>query len=96
MAGRLVLVEVIGWTAYAFGPILCGVLVWDTSTGRAHNSYLFFGGWMFAEFLAFIYVWNTGKQLPILANTVSSFVLIALAAIIHYRTRAKVLAIGHR
>ena len=78
-------IDVIGWIAYAFGPILCGVLVWDTAKGRASNSYLFFGGWLFAEFLAFVYVWKTGQQLPILANTVSSFVLIALAAIIQYR-----------
>lgn len=81
------MIELIGWIAYAFGPILCGVLVWDTARGRAHNSYLFFGGWLVAEFLAFIYVRNTGQQVPILVNTISSFVLISLAASIQYSTR---------
>ncbi len=82
-------IEVIGWIAYLFGPILCGVLVWDTAKGRARNSYWFFGGWSISETLAFIYVWNTGRQLPILACIIGCFVLLIAAAVIQYRREAK-------
>ena len=78
-------IELIGWTAYAFGPLCCGVLIWDTWKGKASNSLLFLGGWLFAEALAFVYVWNTGGQLPILANAGVSFFMILAATIIQAR-----------
>ncbi len=75
-------IEILGWTAYAFGPICCGILVWDTWKGKAYNSFPFLGGWLFAEALAFVYVWETGAQIPILANTVISGLMIAAAIFI--------------
>ncbi len=81
------MIELIGWIAYAFGPILCGVLVWDTFRGKAYNSYWFFGGWLISETLAFYYVWNTGRQVPILVCIVGCATLLLLAAAIQYRRR---------
>ena len=75
-------IEILGWIAYAFGPICCGILVWDTWTMKARNSFFFLGGWLFAEALAFVYVWETGAQLPILANTVVCGLMILATAII--------------
>lgn len=80
-------IEVLGWIAYAFGPLCCGILVWDTWKGKAHNSFLFLGGWLLAEALAFVYVWETGAQLPILANTVVSGLMILAAIVIQARKR---------
>ena len=77
-------VELVGWTAYAFGPVLCGILLWDTIRGRAYNSYWFFGGWLIAEILAIYYVWNTGQQIPILTCGVGCFTLLGSAAIVQY------------
>ena len=81
------MIELIGWIAYAFGPILCGVLVWDTARGKAYNGYWFYGGWLFSEILAFVYVWNTGRQVPILVCIIGCAVLLTLAATIQYFTR---------
>ena len=81
------LIELLGWTAYAFGPLCCGILIWDTWKGRAYNSSLYLGGWLFAEGLAFVYVWNTGRQLPILANTVACFFMVLATVIIQARRK---------
>jgi hypothetical protein len=81
------LIELIGWIAYAFGPICCGILVWDTWKGKAYNSYPFLSGWLFAESLAFVYVWNTGAQLPILANTVVGFFAILVTIVVQVRRK---------
>jgi hypothetical protein len=78
-------IEILGWVAYAFGPLCCGILVWDTWKGTAYNSFPFLGGWLIAEALSFVYVWETGGQLPILANTVVSGLMILAAVIIQVR-----------
>ena len=80
-------VEWIGWIAYAFGPICVGILIWDTLRGRATNSYLYLSGWLFAEGLAFVYVWKTARQLPILANTIACFLAVLITIIIQARRK---------
>ena len=78
-------IEILGWVAYAFGPLCCGILVWDTWRGKAYNSFPFLGGWLFAEALAFVYVWETGAQMPILVNAVVSGLMILGAIVIQVR-----------
>ena len=75
--------------AYAFGPICCSILIWDTWKGKAHNSYFFLGGWLFAESLAYVYVWNTGRQVPILVNTVVCSLAVLATIIIQVRRKRK-------
>ena len=83
------IIDVCGWAAYAFGPVIGLKLVWDTWRGKAHNTYTMLGMWICAESIALYYNIERTGAAPIIANCIATGGLMAAVGVIQFFQRRK-------